>query len=274
MTVILALASSGLLFALAVFAVMFGRAPMARLVVYGACLAITVVAFAVSASDDLDGGALAPTRGIDVFDTSALAPLAAANDEARLAATRLGADASTVLLGPQATEEAVKRAPLEEYDVLHFAVHGLVSSKVPSRSALLLRPGGDEDGLLQAGEILALRLRAGLVTLSACDSGAGAVHGQDGVASLVRPFLAAGAHSVVANLWIADDQISLTLMRTFYTRLANGLTVAEALRDAKLALLDRFGSQAVPRLWSGLLVYGDGSRRLLTTRAATNEAQP
>ena len=63
-----------------------------------------------------------------------------------------------------------------------------------------------------------LRLRAQLVTLSACDTGSGSVHGQEGAASLVRPFIAAGARSVVASLWAMDDTFSLALMRDFYPR--------------------------------------------------------
>jgi CHAT domain-containing protein len=199
-------------------------------------------------------------RGVYDLDLTKLAPLPSADDEARAAGTLLDATTSTLLLGSAATELAVKSAPLQDYDVLHFAVHGVLSRKVPSRSALVLRAAGGEDGLLQAGEILELRLRANLVTLSACDTGAGVVHGQDGVASLVRPFLAAGAHAVVANLWAADDQFSLSLMRAFYARLAAGADVAVALRDAKLAMIDRFGPQALPRLWSGVLAYGDASR--------------
>jgi CHAT domain-containing protein len=215
-------------------------------------------------------GRTAAPRGVYDLDLTKLPPLPWADDEARSASTLLDASRSTLLLGPAATEFAVKSAPLQDYDVLHFAVHGLVSRKVASRSALLLRAGGGEDGLLQAGEILGLRLRADLVTLSACDTGAGAVHGQDGVASLIRPFLAVGAGAVVANLWTADDQFSLSLMRAFYTRLAAGAQVADALRDAKLTMLDRFGPQALPRLWSGVLAYGDGSRAVHVSRATAN----
>jgi hypothetical protein len=69
---------------------------------------------------------------------------------------------------------------------------------------------------------LSLRLRAALVTLSACDTGAGGLYGQEGVSSLVRPFLAAGARTVVANLWSADDTFSLAIMREFYRQLAAG----------------------------------------------------
>jgi CHAT domain-containing protein len=196
-------------------------------------------------------------RGVYDLDVSHLPPLPSANDEARSVGETLGAGASTVLLGNAATELAVKRQPLDQYRVLHFAVHGILSTKSPSRSALLLRPASPEDGLLQAWEVLSFKLHAGLVTLSACDTGTGISYGQEGVSSLVRPFLAAGATSVVANLWAADDRFSLTMMREFYRRLATGADVAEALTGAKLKMIQTFGPQAVPRLWSGVLAYGD-----------------
>jgi CHAT domain-containing protein len=115
--------------------------------------------------------------------------------------------------------------------------------------------------------VLSFRLRADLVTLSACDTGTGIAYGQEGVSSLVRPFLAAGAGSVVANLWPADDRFSLTMMREFYRRLAGGADVADALRGAKLRMIELFGPQAVPKLWSGLLAYGDGANTIVSRRA-------
>jgi CHAT domain-containing protein len=222
---------------------------------------------AVSASATADGAAGPPSkapvgsvpRGVYDLDLAQLPALPSANDEARSVGTALGSSTSTVLLGEAATELGVKNEPLQDYRVLHFAVHGILSTKSPVRSALLLRPSGSEDGLLQAWEVLSLRLRAELVTLSACDTGAGTMHGQEGVSSLVRPFLAAGARTVVANLWTADDQFSLALMREFYRRLATGTDVADALRGAKLKMLEQFGPQATPKLWSGLLAYGDGA---------------
>jgi type I restriction enzyme R subunit len=194
-----------------------------------------------------------------VHDPTQLRPLPSADDEARSVESILGPAGTTVLLGDSATESQVKRLPLDEFQLLHFAVHGIPSTKFPARAALLLHPGGSDDGLLEAREILMLRLTAELVTLSACDTGSGIVHGQEGAASLVRPFIAAGARSVVASLWAMDDTFSLALMREFYRRLAAGVDVAEALRDAKLQMLKSFGPQAVSRLWSGVVVYGDGT---------------
>jgi len=200
----------------------------------------------------------AVTRDVYDLDPRQLRALPSASDEARSVGDILGEAVSTVLLDEAATEDSLKRQALADYRVLHFAVHGLPSAKFPARAALLLHPGANDDGVLQAREILLLRLNAMLVTLSACDTGSGSGHGQDGPASLVRPFLASGARSVVANLWAADDTFSLTLMREFYRRLAAGTDIAEGLRDAKVHMVTTFGPRALPRLWAGVLVYGDG----------------
>ena len=232
-------------------------------------------ALAVSASPSEPG--LPPSSGSvsrSVFDLDGtqLRPLPSANNEARAVAAALG-DSTTLLIGDAATEQAVKQQPLGDYRVLHFAVHGVTSTKFPARSALLLHPGGADDGLLQAREVLSLRLRADLVTLSACDTGSGSLHEQEGVTSLVRPFMAAGARAVVANLWAADDRFSLTLMREFYRQLSRGVPVAEALRQAKLRMLERFGPEAVPRLWSGVLAYGDAGVRVGDVRLPQEDAR-
>jgi CHAT domain-containing protein len=236
------------------------------------------MALAVSASLTAPIGNPSPTeaaspfgaiaRGVYDLDAAQLPALPSANDEARSVGAAFGTT-STVLLGDSASELELKRQPLHEYRVLHFALHGIVSTKFPARSALVLRSGGSEDGLLQAREILSLRLVADLVTLSACDTGSGTLHGQEGVASLVRPFLAAGARTVVANLWTADDRFSLALMREFYRHLAAGADIGDALRRAKLKMLEQFGPQAVPKLWSGVIVNGDGAAIVMPARVTT-----
>ncbi|MGB2712985.1 MAG: CHAT domain-containing protein, partial [Vicinamibacterales bacterium] len=193
------------------------------------------------------------------LNAAQLRPLPLAVEEAEAVRTAFGAGATQVLLRDAATEAAVKAQPLSEYGVLHLAAHGVMSTKVPARSAIVLRPSETEDGLLQAREVLNLRLNASLVTLSACDTSTGVAQGQDGVASLVRPFVAAGARAVVANLWAADDTFSAAMMREFYRELASGADIGESLRRAKLRMIETFGPEAVPRLWSGVLVHGDAA---------------
>jgi CHAT domain-containing protein/predicted negative regulator of RcsB-dependent stress response len=221
-------------------------------------------ALAVAASPPANSGTSGAsgslgTNGIYDVNAAQLRPLPLAVEEAEAVRLALGAGASHVLVRDAATEAAVKAQPLGDYRVLHLAAHGIMSTKVPARSALVLRPSETEDGLLQAREILNLRLNAALVTLSACDTSTGAAQGQDGVASLVRPFVAAGARAVVANLWAADDTFSAAMMREFYRELATGGDIGESLRKAKLRMIETFGPEAVPRLWSGVLVHGDAA---------------
>jgi len=204
----------------------------------------------------------------EVFETdlSHLAPLSAANGEARLVAELLG-PGGVVLTGPAATESALKKQPLEQFRVLHFAVHGLISTKFPERSALVLYPdpASGEDGFWQAREVARTTLNAELVTLSACDVGSGRLVGEEGVANLVRPFLMSGARTVVSNIWESNDDFTRGLMREFYTRLAAGFDKGTALQQAKLAMIQKFGTDATPRLWGGFIMVGE-SRRTLNSR--------
>lgn len=232
-------------------------------------IALAVGASPQAATGNVGATAGPVTRGVYDLDATQLRPLPLAAEEAEAVRTAFGARASQVLVKDDATEAAVKQQPLADYRVVHLAAHGIMSTKFPARSALVLRPSGNEDGLLQAREILSLRLNAALVTLSACDTSTGAAQGQDGVASLVRPFVAAGARAVVANLWAADDTFSAALMREFYRELAGGTDIGESLRRAKLRLIETFGPEAVPRLWSGVLAYGDASAVIIPNGNAT-----
>jgi CHAT domain-containing protein/tetratricopeptide (TPR) repeat protein len=205
-------------------------------------------------------------RSVFDADKPQLSPLPAANSEARDIAGILGKESVTIL-GDSATESALKKEPLGQFRVLHFAVHGLVSTRFPDRSALLLYPdpASGEDGMWQAREIARTQLNADLVTLSACDVGSGRVVGEEGVSNLVRPFLIAGARTVVANLWGTNDDFSRGLMREFYGRLATGADKGRALQQAKLEMIRKYGKDASPRLWAGFIMVGESRRGLLST---------
>jgi CHAT domain-containing protein len=166
-----------------------------------------------------------------------------------------------LLLDAAATEANFKSLPLAEYSVIHLAVHGVGSPQFPDRAALVLGNSGasGEDGLLQAREIRDLSLRADLVTLSACDTGSGKLLGEEGIASLERAFLLAGAKSVIASLWTADDTFTIALMKRLYQHLVDGYDNGTALRQAKLDLLKEFGDEALPIYWAGFTLVGDGS---------------
>lgn len=121
---------------------------------------------------------------------------------------------------------------------------------------LLSDPAAGEDGYLQASEIVQLKLDADLVVLSACDTDVGPIQGEEGIATVARSFLLAGARAVVSTLWSVDDTFSLFLMKQFYKHIANHEAAPFALADAKRDVLHRFGVQAVPYYWAAFTFEG------------------
>jgi CHAT domain-containing protein len=176
-----------------------------------------------------------------------------------------GKDA-VVLLGSQATETAFKSQSLADFKIIHLAVHGFADPKFPERSGLLLGvdPRSRDDGLLQVREITRLHFNAELVTLSACDSGVGKLHGEEGITNVAEAFLASGAKTVVASLWSADDTYTLALMESFYAHVARGEDSSTALRRAKLDLLSQHGRQVPPYYWAAFVLVGDGASAIQT----------
>jgi len=138
----------------------------------------------------------------------------------------------TVLIGPQAQEQAI-RTNAAKSTIIHFATHGIVNDAQPFDSFLAL-----SDGKLTARDIYGLNLNADLVFLSACRSGMGKVTG-DGVLGLTRAFLYAGTRSVVATLWDVADEPTARLVAKFYGNLRQGQDKAQALRSAQLSVLSQ-----------------------------------
>lgn len=117
-------------------------------------------------------------RGVFDLSNPNIEPLPNADEEVKHAADSVG-HGGTVLLDQQATEQKLKSEPLGDFEILHFAVHGILNRQDPDRSALLFADGphSTDDGLWHAREIRTLSLNAELVTLSACDTGIGKIEG-------------------------------------------------------------------------------------------------
>ncbi len=172
-------------------------------------------------------------------------------------------DGAAAYLGTAATEERAKSlGPGTRY--LHFATHGVLDERFPLDSALVLSiPAAFRDdrdnGLLQAWEIFErLRLDADLVVLSACDTGLGKELGGEGLIGLTRAFQYAGARSVVASLWAVEDPTTAELMVRFYRHLKDGKPKDEALRAAKIELIEGPVEHAAhPFYWAAFELMGD-----------------
>lgn len=146
-----------------------------------------------------------------------------------------------LLTGRAATKKAVINE-MPHADVIHIAAHAEANFQLPMKSRLLLAASSsinqttEEDGdALQAFEIYRLKLlRAPLVVLSACATGQGQTKRGEGVMSLARPFIVAGAKTVLASLWPVDSEATRELMVRFHRlRVTEQLPASIALRKAQ-----------------------------------------
>jgi len=200
-------------------------------------------------------------RALDAaFPERSLPPLTGARQEARLIARTVQRGQVETRLGDQASEASVSRAPFQAAGgVVHFATHSLIHPTRPERSAVLLAPGdADFDGLLQSREIERLELPGSAVVLASCASASGQWLRGEGVTSLARSFLIAGAPSVLATRWPVDDRQSAVFFARFYRHLSDGADLSNALKKTRRDL----AAQAYPmRFWAAYVLYGDGRWR-------------
>lgn len=170
---------------------------------------------------------------------------------------------ATVLEREKATEDLVKSANLSDYQIIHFATHGLIDDQKPARSAIVLTLDNDptEDGFLQMREVFNLRLNADLVVLSSCQTGLGQFIRGEGIEGISRAFFFAGASSVLMSLWTINDQVSSQFMERFYFHLKSSESLAEALRRVKLEMIDS-GVVSHPYYWAPFILSGDGSSKV------------
>ena len=194
---------------------------------------------------------------------------------ARLPFTRLEAEeilsltpagAAMVATGFDANLAAATSVRLGQYQIVHFATHGVVNDKHPELSGIVLslvdERGNPENGFLQLHDIYNLNLSAKLVVLSACDTGLGKEVNGEGLIGLTRGFMYAGAKSVLASLWKVDDRATAELMGHFYkAMLKDNLPPAAALRVAKEALRKQKRWRA-PYYWAGFVLQGDYAERV------------
>jgi CHAT domain-containing protein/uncharacterized protein HemY len=167
----------------------------------------------------------------------------------------------TLLIGKEANENNIKQTKLSEYRLLHFAAHGIINEDQSDLSSLVFSMDQDdqEDGFLMMREVFDLKLNADLVTLSACRTALGQRIRGEGIHSLARAFLYAGANSVLVSLWDVSDKSTAALMKTTYGNMSeNHSDKAAALRNAKLKMIEE-SAYSHPYYWAPFVLIGDSS---------------
>jgi CHAT domain-containing protein len=211
---------------------------------------------------------------VDSAQLASLPRLPDTADEIHALAHAMNADATRdVFLGARANEKAVKTLDLGAYRVIAFATHGLMPGDLSglTQPALALSApevaGVDGDGLLTMGEILALRLDADWVVLSACNTAGGQGAGAEAVSGLGRAFFYAGARSLLVSNWPVETMSARALTTQLFSHSASG-SRAEALRAAMMWMIDEavfldhesgrtVFSYAHPIFWAPFTLVGD-----------------
>ena len=190
---------------------------------------------------------------------SDLGPIPDAERQVRRIASLYGPERSTTYLGAEAREDRFKtEAP--RHGILHLATHGVLDEASPLYSHVVLSPGqggSSEDGLLEAWELMELRLKADIVILSACETGRGRIAPGEGIVGTMWAAFIAGSGALLASQWKVEAQSTTELMTAFHRGLAGGEGgKAALLRRASLEVL-RQPSYAHPFYWAGFILVGN-----------------
>src|SRR6266498_2337998 len=192
-----------------------------------------------------------------------LDPLPEAEQEVKALGQLYSVERSKVYIGAEASEDRVK-AEAGQARILHFATHGTLNNASPMYSYLALAQGDkNEDGLLEAWELMQMDLHADLAVLSACETARGRYGAGEGVIGLTWALFVAGVPSTVVSQWKVESASTRDLMLNFHRQLRAPaaakakVTKAEALRQAALKVMKN-PETSHPFYWAGFVLVGDG----------------
>lgn len=201
----------------------------------------------------------------NLYRGETLAPLPDAEKEVTRLRTIYGTEYTQVYTGKEARKDRFQ-AEASHFTILHIATHGILNDAAPLYSQLVLAPGtapGTEDGLVEAWEIMRMKLNADLAVLSACETARGQVGSGEGMIGLSWAFLLAGVPTTVVSQWKVESKSTTDLMVEFHRLLksekpATNYPVASALQRAALQLLAN-PAYRHPFYWASFVVIGAGA---------------
>lgn len=189
-------------------------------------------------------------------------PLPHAEVEVRTVLPMFRDKSSRALIREEAEERKFKSLA-GGYRTLHLATHGVLDNQNPLYSYLLLSRKDDdpeEDGILEAREILEMELNADLAVLSACETARGRIGSGEGMVGMAWAFFVAGCRSTIVSQWRVDSEGTAKFMIDFYrslerTRRTGGMSKSEALRAAALGMVSN-PRYRHPYYWAGFILIG------------------
>jgi CHAT domain-containing protein/Flp pilus assembly protein TadD len=204
-----------------------------------------------------------PVIGKDEERKTELCPLPEAETEVTSIAKSFSSTSNKILIGREASEKTFKSLA-SQYSVIHLATHGVLDNRQPLYSRLLLtktEADVENDGLLEAREIMNMKLKADLAVLSACDTANGKISPGEGVMGMSWAFFLAGTRSMLVSQWKVNSSSTSQLMMNFYKALETPKAQssdkkADALRQAALVLMKN-QQYRHPFYWAGFVMIGD-----------------
>lgn len=161
--------------------------------------------------------------------------------------------ANTILLNNNATETNFKQnAALSR--IIHLSTHSFLFNKQPV-IFFSNKFDPDNDGFLEASEIVQLKLNSDLVVLSSCNSGLGSVDESEGIIGLTKAFFEAGTKSIIVSLWDVNDKYTSRFMTLFYKNLSLGYDKSKALQLTKTEFIKDYSPN--PYYWSAFVLAGN-----------------
>jgi CHAT domain-containing protein len=157
-----------------------------------------------------------------------------------------------ILLNQDFTIDAFRRQiNTGHYPIVHLSTHGIFSSD-PAATGLLT--WDEKLGMTELHNMIEQNRGnpIELLVLSACESAKG---DQRSILGLAGVAAQAGARSTLASLWLVDESSTTIIMDQFYHGLKSGLSKVEALRQAKLTLMDSPDFNH-PFFWGSFILIG------------------
>ncbi|MEG3901359.1 tetratricopeptide repeat protein [Microcoleus sp. B4-C5] len=181
--------------------------------------------------------------------------------EAQTISSLFPSASSTQKIDFDASRTTATDGSLANYQIVHFATHGLANSQNPELSGIVMSMVDDKgnlvNGFLRLTDIFNLKLAANLVVLSACQSGMGQNVKGEGMVGLTRGFMYAGAQRVAVSLWNVDDEGTSVLMQKFYQKMVQQkLAPAAALRAAQMEMMQEEEWKS-PYYWAAFTLQGE-----------------
>jgi len=205
-----------------------------------------------------------PVIGKDEQRNEELCPLPEAETEVNSIARSFSPQRRKVLIGREAKEQSF-RTLAPAYSTIHLATHGIIYNRQLLYSHLLLtKSAGDleNDGLLEAREIMNMSLHADLAVLSACETANGTISPGEGVVGMSWAFFVAGTRSMLVSQWKVNSASTSQLMFDFYQALALASHAkgnkARAMREASLKSM-KDQRYRHPFYWASFVMVGNGT---------------